>query len=242
MTFYSRNYRFAPKWYFVIATLLLCALFVRLGFWQLARAEVKQQLQQTFEAHLHKAPEQLDQLPKNTDLHYYPVKVTGHYDNANNILLDNKLHAHQVGYEVLTPFIPDNNQQVILVNRGWVLANTDRRVLPTIPAITPKQTITGHLYIPSEKSFTLGTSSKEKTSPLRVQTLDIPFLQTQLNKQLYPFILLLSPELKGDFVRDWQPVVVSASKHVGYAVQWFAFATVLVIIFFALSIRRRNKK
>ncbi len=242
MAFYVRNYSFAPKWYFTVGTLLLCALFIRLGFWQLDRAAFKEHLQQLFIERLHLAPQPLAELPKDRDLRYYPAIITGHYDNLHTFLLDNKIHDHHVGYEVLTPFMLEKNAQAVLINRGWIPADTDRHILPMIPAVTGQQTLVGHVYLTPGKSFILGNVLEAKTTwPLRMQAVDIPAVQAKLQRSFYPFVLLLSATEKEGFIRDWQPTTtLSADKHKGYAVQWFAFTGVLMIIFLVLNIKRKQ--
>lgn len=240
MGLYFRKYFFAPKWYFIVLTIFLCALFIRLGYWQLARAAEKENLQTIFSTRLHLAPLSLEQLPSNNnDKLYYPVKVTGYYDNAHTILLDNKIHAHQIGYEVLTPLITHKN--ILLINRGWIPTGATRSVLPTISNVTGEQTIIGYVYITPGKSFTLGHILEgQETWPLRMQILDIPLLENKLHHTIYPFTLLLAPNEKSGFVRDWQPISSPAQKHMGYAVQWFAFAFVLMIVFIVLNIRQKR--
>lgn len=240
MTLNFKQYRFAPKWYFVILTLCLCALFIRLGYWQLQRAAEKENLQATFSERLHLPPLSLDEILKKEDRIYYPVQIKGHYDNAHTIVLDNKIHAHQVGYEVLTPLIIAKNQPILLINRGWIPATATRNVLPAIPQIIGEQTVLGYVYITPGKSFSLGSAVENtETWPLRMQVLDIPLLKNKWQQSIYPFVLLLAPDAKSDFVRDWQPIATPAQKHRGYAVQWFAFAFVLVIIFIVLNIRKK---
>lgn len=232
---------FAPKWYFVIATLVFVALFISMGCWQLRRADEKGVLQTSFESRMHLSPLTLQQITATQDVRYYPVTVTGHYDNAHTILLDNKIYQHRIGYEVVTPFIPTlqtHNQRVVLVNRGWLAADIDRQVLPVIPDIIGQQTITGVIYQMPGKAFTLGSIAEGRTHwPLRLQALDFSLVESILQRPLYPFVVLLSPNDKEGFVRDWQPIATSVQKHIGYAVQWFTFAGVLVIIFIVLSRR-----
>lgn len=243
MPLHVKNYRFAAKWYLVLLTFAFMALFINLGCWQLARGKEKAVLQATYQTRLHQPPaplqQLLPQLKNPDDWRYSPVTVTGHYDNAHTMLLDNKIYQHQVGYEVLTPFVPNNGSQHLLVNRGWIAADKNRQVLPTIPAITGTHQITGFIYVTPGKAFTLGNVTETSAWPLRLQALDIPALQEALQQSLYPFVLLLAPsDASSDLVRDWQPTVMSPSKHQGYAVQWFTFAGVLLIIFVALSFRK----
>jgi surfeit locus 1 family protein len=242
MAFYCKDYRFSFNWYFFIGTLFLCVFFIRLGFWQLDRAATKAHLHNSFVARFHLPPMFLSALPEEGDIHYYPVKLKGHYDNLHTILLDNKIYAHRVGYEVVTPFISDKNAQIVLVNRGWIPAGTDRAVLPIIPAATDTY-IVGNIYISPGKPFTLEhTLEAKEVWPLRMQALDIPQIQNRLKKPLYPYLVLLSStDTQQGFVRDWKPISTAAEKHTAYAVQWFSFAAILVILFFVLQIRKHEK-
>jgi surfeit locus 1 family protein len=225
---------------FLTVAVLIC--FLKLGFWQLDRAKEKTFLKERFEAGLQTAPLSLDALPGHLpNSLYLPVTATGYYDNAHSILLDNKIHNHQVGYEVITPLQIAGKKRRILVNRGWVPAPQQRRILPDIPHISGKQNVTGLVYLPPEKPFTLEKKGATTTVawPYRVQVLDIPHIEQTLHMPLYPFVVQLDAQEDHGFVRDWQPVNLSPDKHLGYAAQWFTFAGVLIIIFVALNLKRR---
>ena len=51
-------------------------------------------------------------------------------------------------------------------------------------------------------------------------------------------VLLLDKDQPGGFVREWNPVVVGPERHVGYAVQWFALAAALVILYVWVNLNR----
>jgi surfeit locus 1 family protein len=40
------------------------------------------------------------------------------------------------------------------------------------------------------------------------------------------------------FLRDWRPQLLSPEKHLGYAMQWFAMALALVVIYVVVNLRR----
>lgn len=238
---FVKRFQFTPSWFLSIATILLLSLFISLGCWQLHRAKEKEILLQQFEARLHSTPVPLTQLPKGEELHFYPVSLTGHFDNSHSILLDNKIQQHQIGYEILTPFIDQTSSKTVLINRGWIPRGINRSQLPFIaPANEQQAHITGKLYIPLGKPFTLGkTIESDLTWPLRIQALELSLIETKLGKPLYPFVVLLDPDAPYGFTRNWQPInTTSPEKHIGYAVQWFTFALVLIIIFIALNFRR----
>lgn len=218
------------------------ALFICLGFWQLDRAKQKQVLMQQFQTRMQLPPVDLKQLPPEINAkRYYPVLLTGNYDNAHSFLLDNKINNHRVGYEVLTPFFNNSSSQWVLINRGWIPAGKQRGQLPILPAINEQQTIKGVVYVPVGKPFFLGNLTDGTASwPLRIQALEISKLEQLLQKPLLPFVVWLSPQESNGFIRDWQPIAMPAQKHLGYAVQWFSFATVLILIYIVLNIRRNS--
>lgn len=57
--------------------------------------------------------------------------------------------------------------------------------------------------------------------------------------QLAPLSLVLGAGQAGSLQYDWAPVeTISPEKHLGYAVQWFALAVALVIIYLGVNTRR----
>ena len=52
-------------------------------------------------------------------------------------------------------------------------------------------------------------------------------------------IVLLDSERPDGYERDWRPALeFPPERHLGYAVQWFALAVVVFVIFVALSVQR----
>jgi surfeit locus 1 family protein len=60
-------------------------------------------------------------------------------------------------------------------------------------------------------------------------------LEEVLDYPLFGYVLMLEENEPDGFVREWIPTVMSADQHRGYAVQWFAMAAVILILFTALS-------
>lgn len=225
------------------AFLLFCA-FLSLGVWQLHRAGTKRLLLKAFSIHTQKQNLQIEDLTKTNklnDLRYFPIKITGHYDNAHHFLLDNKFYNHQLGYEVLTPFSPIGSDKFILVNRGWVprnYVNLQNSII--IGENSTTQTIHGLIYIPLSKPFLLKQTPiiNNPIWPLVVQAIQIDRLGMQLKQNLYPAIIWLDKNEPNGFVRDWHPIVMLPQQHLGYAVQWFALALTLLIIYIVLIVKK----
>lgn len=235
------RFTFTPRLVPTVFLLVALPLLVGLGAWQLQRAAYKRELQAQFQTRSHAALALKDINTQSLKSQAYrSIRITGHYDNTRPILIDNKILRHRVGYDVLTPFIPDNTDKIVMVNRGWIAGTGHRDQLPAIASSVGKQTIEGLIKLVSKKAFMLGEDAHSNQWPALMQAVDLPQFATIYRKPVYPFILLLSPKMRGGFAREWRPVVITSAKHVAYAVQWFALALTLVIIYLVLSTRRED--
>jgi cytochrome oxidase assembly protein ShyY1 len=230
-----KHYRFSCKPLALSVVTLLSLLFISLGHWQLKRAQFKRDLQQDFNSRSIAKPLTLAQISDTDNLHFRPLIVKGKFDNQHIILLDNQFYRHQLGYYVLTLFIPDNNKRLLLVNRGWIAAPSERKAIPAIPAVNGEYDLQGTIKIPDKIKFKLSRQAEDFAQSdrqiLRIETLEISNLEQYIGKPLYPFIMLLNAGQTGSFTCDWQPVELKPYIHTGYALQWFAFAITLLAAF-----------
>lgn len=227
------------NWKLALLALVFIAVFTRLGIWQLSRASEKKLLLKSYAERTQHAPlSAADTHNQNSDLRFYRVKLDGHFDNEHTLLLDNKISHGKIGYEIYTPFIADGIAQPILVDRGFIAIMHSRKELPQIPTIKGKITITGIFNVPP-KYVSLGQMSDSPTNtwPLRIEYVNLSELAHFLNHSLYPYLLLIHPSHPAAHDMQWQVVMMSPEKHMGYAVQWFALALTLLILFTALNRR-----
>jgi len=237
-----KGFIFTPHLVSILLMVILLPILMGLGVWQLNRAELKRGLLAQYENRIHSAPLHNLQQAKRQQ-RYYPVQLTGKFDNQHTILLDNKMHQHRVGYQVLTPFVMGKSQRVVLVNRGWIPIGQSRRQLPAIKPVLGEVTVAGLLDFPPAKYFSLSAQlSASQTWPWRVQHLDLQKIAQRLPYNLIPSIILLSPQSAYGFTREWKPITVKPEKHTAYAVQWFALALTLMIIFIGVNLRRKVRK
>jgi surfeit locus 1 family protein len=234
------GYIFSPKWFPTLMTAMLLPLLISLGLWQLQRAEEKRHLEREFAAQTLPLNIQAAIKIKGQQLRYRRLHVTGFFDNAHVMFLDNQIHKRQVGLHVITPFIVANNHVRLLVDRGFIASN-NRTMLPIIKKVTGLRTLTGLIYLPSRK-FVLKKEILRQHWPLLLQAIDLQALQNVLNEPIYPFYLLLQNGDDVKLVRDWHPVNFPSYRHKGYALQWFALATLLVLIFLCLNISKVSER
>jgi len=220
-------------WRTNLFTVVCLPLLIVLGFWQLERAAEKQQIGETWQARRELPAVALDQLPEAAgELAYRRVALRGGFLEGRDFLLDNRIHAGRYGVELITPFMLEDGVTVVLVNRGWMAADPARRSLPQIPPATGPLELVGTVYVPPGQAYTLGEIASDERWPRLVQAADATVLGRQLQLPVYPWLVRLEADSPAALVVAWQAVNTSPEKHRAYAVQWFAMALALALIFF----------
>jgi len=229
---------FIKNWKLALLALLFFILFTSLGTWQVLRAQQKKVLlQQLAERRLH-APLTANVLTPSGDWRFHQATLSGHFDNTHTLLLDNKTFHGRVGYEVYTPFYAQGLVTPILVDRGFVPLGNSRKQLPAIKAIAGKVTIMGLLNTPPTYVALGQMQDAARLSwPLRVEFINLKQLTTLLDTPLFPYLFTLDPKDPAAYPLEWQAVTMGPERHIGYALQWFALALTLLILFFVLNRR-----
>lgn len=233
----------------LIPTLVyLCILpvLVALGMWQLDRSEqkrafLKEQEQAAASEALHlTAATEADVKA----LRYRRVEAAGRYDVAHQFLVDNQISDGKVGYFVLTPFILTGENKAVLVNRGWVPSNQNRSVLPELRIEKADAVIAGRINnFPSVGIKLAGAETPSEGWPSIVQVVDSNVLARKLGYPLFQFQIELNKEQPDGFKREWHmATVMQPEQHIAYAVQWFALAVTLTILFIWYSFKNNDAK
>lgn len=227
--------RFAPGWPLWVFTLALLPLLISLGFWQLERADEKRELQRQIDQQRSTHAIPLSEIDPSLNLAWRPLVLTGQWDAQHLWLLDNRTRDGRPGVEVLQVFHDSASDLQLLVNRGW-LPWTDRRQLPPVP--TPQGNIQLQVEVLPEQDqgFTLHSATTVGW-PKLVGSIDLPAFTEQADVPLQPWMARLQPGSHGAFRLDWPGLPMTASKHTGYAVQWFALAAALLILFIWAGLR-----
>ena len=231
--------RFTPSWLMCIITLFVLALFLRLGFWQIQRADQKEKMLAADVVMANK-PTLIWNVHEDQPLQYQRVQVEGHY-LTDVFLLDNQHQQHHFGYDVLSPLVLESGK-IILIDRGWIAGDNSRRVFPKIYIPNSKVQIQGSVYYPSNKQWVLGPNIEKKSDKLIIlEKLDTKTVSEILQKSAYPFIIRLDKQEANGFVREWPIVSMPPQRHWAYAWQWFSMALVVFIIFIALNLKKDEK-
>ncbi|MEP5765493.1 MAG: SURF1 family protein [Halieaceae bacterium] len=229
---YTAGFRWQLEWRISLFTALLVPLFVGLGFWQLARAEEKQLINMRWEARQAEPALAFAALPDSaTALAYQQVLLQGSFLPKRNFLLDNRIRQGRYGVEVIAAFREASTGKLLLLNRGWIEADPGRRQLPVIPVPPQGMQLQGYVYVPPGESYTLGQLSTGEDWPRLVQAIDTEGLGAMLDEAVFPFTIRLGVDSPAALLADWPLVNTLPEKHQAYALQWFAMALALSVLF-----------
>jgi len=232
---------FAPRLWSTVLAIALCALLIALGRWQLARAAEKRVLFAEFAAGSD-ATLSLANSGAKALARYQHVAGAGRFDGEHQILLDSMTHAEEAGFRVLAPFTLDDGR-TILVDRGWIALGRSRTDWPSLDIAPGRREIHGRVdELPAPGVRLPGPATEATVSawPKLMNYPELPELEAALGRKLYPRILLLDRDELDGFVRDWTPPGFPPERHIGYAIQWFALALTLAVIYVILNLRKNE--
>ena len=230
---------FSPTVFTTLLTIVLIAFLISLGRWQLRRAEEKRVLFDSFAAG---ADATLSvELSTPPLKRYQHIEAVGHYDQTRQILIDNMFDGERVGYYVITPFAL-NAGGWVLVNRGWVPLGSSRAERPAIPVAGNERRIRGRADHMPAPGIQMGTKAELKPPypvvagfPTRAE------IARALGESSWTSatdLVLLDPREPDGYVRNWTPPGFPPMRHIGYAVQWFALALTLAVIYIVTNTRK----
>lgn len=224
-----------------LGTAVLVALFIHLGLWQAGKAERQRTAQAQYEARQRADPLELtDASLDPQDARLRRAIVRGHFDAAHQVLLDNQVQDERAGFHVITPLRISGSGDVVMVNRGWIPAPMDRRIVPAAPLPVGAQVVTGELVAPPKPRWLSSSGAAHAADggwPAIWQALDLNALEARTGYRVAPLILRLSPDAAGGFVRRWPAFDGRAAMHQGYAYQWFGLAALVAGIFLISCLR-----
>ena len=221
----------------LLFTLLVFSLLVKLGFWQSARADEKRQRLIRIEQLAKNDALSLAQVLTLADKHNnkvsknindLPIEFTGELDDHYVFLLDNQANKNSLGYRVFQ--LVRAKQGALLVNLGWIIGSINRQEFPVFSVKSGKYKIKGNVRI-MEKGVVLQEQQfTEVTWPLRVQQIEVDKLSELIGEKLLPFVVYLDKNEQLGFAKNWHPVVMPPEKHQAYAFQWFSLATAWLLL------------
>jgi cytochrome oxidase assembly protein ShyY1 len=245
-----------------IAALMLLAvavaLLASLGRWQLRRADERRAVLVAIEQGRKQPPLDLaPDTPAGALRPWRPVRARGEWRNDLAVLLDNRNQDGRPGYWIATPLVLDPAAHAaVLVLRGWwprAEPGTTGAPLPLAPA--GGQAIEGELVERVPRLFELwhfggapvdvlpAALPAADGKPPTVQNLDLQAYAQATGLRLLPTVLEQAGPNADGLVRQWPQPSVDYNQNLGYAMQWFAFASIAGVAFIVVAVRalRRSR-
>lgn len=218
----------------LVVVSLVCA---RLGVWQVHR--LRQRRAANAAARTAGSEPVVDlsrsDRPPDATLAHRRVRATGRYDRTHEIVLRGVTFEEAPGVQVVTPLVLESGR-AILVKRGFVPAPD--AVSADLGGLDEPGTVSVSgvaLPIDSSRGRGLPLTHDGRTTWAR---LDLPALRASMPYPLLPVYLLQAPDSALPRSPRRLPVpVLDDGPHLSYALQWFAFATMALIVAGILAFR-----
>ncbi len=170
---------------------------------------------------------------------FQQLRLSGSYRDDTQLLLDNMVENGQPGHYVITPL--ETADGLLLVNRGWIPRGPDREIETAIALETGALTVHGRVGRLPRAGMRMGEPFAGSSGwPRHAVYPRLDEVEALLGEELIGFVLLLDAEEPNGFVRQWEPEEMSASRHFGYAFQWFAMAAVLAGLLYYRRWKRKR--
>lgn len=227
-----------PEWLPFVVGVFLVVQFAGLGAWQISRGLEKRAEQELFsdDSGFSSWTDGMQVRP------YQRLKVDGQFDTEHQFLLDNIILNGRYGYYVVTPLMLSDDNDVLLVNRGWI-EKTGDKVEPSLLSVdTPGLTVHGRAGSLPRAGYKMGDAiSPGSAWPKYAVYPTLEEVAAELGHGVQPFVLLMEPDYEFGFVRHWVPEEMGPGRHFAYALQWFAMGAVLAALLIWNYRRRRNR-
>ena len=246
------RFLFSSRWIALhLFVIFLVTLFVILGLWQLRRHNQVITRNTLIISRLAAEPESFEVIAGRYDLGALPVDfrsaayrravVSGYFDSEYEVLLRSRSRDGVPGWHVLTPLVMESGQ-AILVDRGWVPYELGH---PSLHGAAPPKggvKVIGTL-IPGQ--VPRGRFSARDPPEGRLEAVfwvDLSRIMKQLPYDLESLYLEMSIQDPPQKMLPFPPneAELTNGPHLGYAIQWFAFA-LIGLVGYGVLIRKTQK-
>lgn len=221
---------------------ILAMMFIRLGLWQLSRLEERRESNATIEARSTDQPRALEALIGQigmdpAELAYRQAFASGVYRTDLEFFSIGRTYDDVSGTLVATPLELVDGSLLIVV-RGLVPSEVDGPPAAGYEPPSGEVSVVGRLD-DGEEPTRLGEPDPEGGALTSLSRLDLEYIDTWIEGDVLPISLLLDEQMPAS---DPAPTPVppdelTEGSHLGYAIQWFAFAAT-VIVGVAILVRR----
>lgn len=214
----------------LVLSVVVAAICVRLGVWQLSRLHERRARNAAIGARLRQPPAPLAALPSDTaQRHYRRVRVVGRPDYARELVLVNRSRQGSPGVNIVTPVRVPGSDTLVLLNRGWIYSPNGTDVDLARWHEGDSLAVDGWVELPSGRT---GPSRLTAAAGRAYRWLDAPTVSRELGAPVTPYYVVAEPP-PGEPPKD-RPVripepTLDEGPHKSYAFQWFSFAVIALV-------------
>lgn len=211
----------------LIFAIIFVPITISLGLWQIERANEKKVIISNYDKLLVSTPIALQ---KEQPLeNWQPIETVGAYQDLV-IYEDNAINSGKAGFKVYHLF-QNGDGTFIFVHRGFIERNLIKNNLPRIDTPVGKKNIKGTTLFKQNNTF---VKNIEESDIRIIQEFNTSVLIERFpilkDRYLHPFLFNLDVRDADKFQPIEKPVNMTASKHIGYAIQWFGLCAALIIL------------
>jgi surfeit locus 1 family protein len=236
-TLFSHKWRLAT-----ILVILAMGVQVLLAVWQLERLHARRAYNARVQYQLDQPPLMLEASTPIADLgamEYRSVVARGEFDFPQEVALRGQSWNGALGARLLTPLRLAGSERAVLVDRGWIpYEETENGQWPQYTQ--PGEVIVRGRIRASRQDTGLGFRTDPTPLPGERLTAwnqpNVAAIGAQLSYPLLPVYLQQAPDPDPDTVLPYaglSPLDLSEGSHLGYAGQWFMFAIVFGVGYWA---------
>ncbi len=211
----------------LIFAIIFVPITISLGLWQIERANEKKAIISNYDKLLVSTPIAL-QKEQPLD-NWQPIETVGTYQDLV-IYEDNAINSSKAGFKVYHLF-QNGDGTFIFVHRGFIERNLIKNNLPRIDTPVGKKNIKGTTLFKENNTF---VKNIEESDIRIIQEFNTSVLIERFpilkDRYLHPFLFNLDVRDADKFQPIEKPVNMTATKHIGYAIQWFGLCAALIIL------------
>lgn len=215
---------------FLALAVVMAAICVRLGIWQLDRLAQRRAMNARIAGRMAAPSIDVRSIAGDTtQVRFATVIVSGTPDFGHEVLLTHRGNDGSPGVDILTPVRVAGSDSAVIVNRGWVYSPDGMTIDP--PRWRESDTVfTG--YIDSFESAPSDTVRRQGIRRASYEAIarTIPYPIRRF------YVVALGDSAADTTATGGRPRVVrlhppqlGEGPHMSYALQWFAFATIALI-------------
>jgi surfeit locus 1 family protein len=233
-----------------LAVLVVAAVCVRLGIWQLHRLDERQARNAVIAERMDQPPVELTSAPRDTTLAYRRARITGEIDDDRALILAGRSRNGAPGVQLLSPVrIGDG---AVLVDRGWLPSPDAATIDLDAVRLSGRIRVEGML-LPFPPVRGSGGSDGFRVTWFRFHGDD---MRAQYPYPVAPLYLLATsrpgepgdaddaaaPPTEAETIAPipLDPPSLDSGPHLSYAIQWFSFAAIFIIGWVVLLVRHNQ--